>query len=87
MHLTQMADMTVCVVFRNDPYHRRLIPEHQDGTLPDGEHRLELVTFTGISRAEHCEMIGDSRRADAAMPQEQDDPEQDDDADTIELIR
>jgi hypothetical protein len=61
MHLMQMADVAFCVVFRDDSYHRCPHPVHWDRTLPDGEHQLELDTFTGILRAGRREMVARER--------------------------
>jgi hypothetical protein len=48
MHLMQIAVVTFGIVFRDNSYHRRPHLVHWDGTLSEGEHQLELSTFTGI---------------------------------------
>jgi hypothetical protein len=60
MHLIQISDVALSVVFGDNSYHRRPHPALQDGTLPDGGHQLELSTLTGILHAAGMREVGAS---------------------------
>jgi hypothetical protein len=57
MHLIQTANVAFSIVFGDDFDHSVPHPPHEDGTVPDGEHQLELSTFTGILLLWGCEKV------------------------------
>ena len=61
MHVIQIADVALCVVFGDNSYHRSPHPVLQDGTLPGGEHPLKLSTLTGMLHAAGMREVGAGR--------------------------